>query len=48
MTIDEHTYHFSDGSPKYYGLTKDRDEFRVWLEDMAASASETIALLFVV
>jgi hypothetical protein len=38
-----HTYHFADGSPKYYGLTKNRDEFKSWLEDMAASASETIA-----
>lgn len=43
MTIDEHTYHFPDGSPKYYGLTKDRDEFQSWVEDMAVSASETIA-----
>lgn len=38
-----HIYHFSDGSPKYYGLTKNQDEFQSWVEDMAKSASDTVA-----
>jgi len=39
-----HKYHFSDGTTKDYGLTKNIEEFNRWLSDMVESASLTIPL----